>query len=85
MRLKREGNSAPQTAPTNDRILVIGAHYDTVENTSGLNDNGSGIGVMLEMVRMLDYFQCESKYTVMFVAFDLEELVRVSVCSHWSN
>ena len=53
--------------------MVIGAHYDTVGNTSGLNDNGSGVGVMLEMVRLLEH--CKTKYSIIFVAFDLEELV----------
>lgn len=61
--------------PANDRVLVIGAHYDVVANTSGLNDNSSGIAVMLEIMRLLSYFLCETKFTLIFVAFDLEELV----------
>ncbi|KAH9393794.1 hypothetical protein TYRP_021517 [Tyrophagus putrescentiae] len=50
-RRKRSGRERLRSPPVNDQIvaLVIGAHYDTVKNTSGLNDNGSGIGVMLEM------------------------------------
>lgn len=54
---------------------MIGAHYDTVKNTTGLNDNGSGVGVMLELIRLMDYYNCITKYSVLFVAFDLEELV----------
>ena len=61
--------------PNNESILLIGAHFDTVNNTSGLNDNGSGIGVMLEIIRLLDYYQCETDSTIIFVAFDMEESV----------
>lgn len=47
-------------------------------NTSGLNDNGSGVAVMLEVIRLLDYYQCETNFTILFVAFDMEESVRLS-------
>lgn len=26
-----------------DKILILGAHWDTVPNSDGYNDNGSGI------------------------------------------
>ena len=29
-----------------DKILVVGAHWDTVQDTGGLDDNGSGRGVL---------------------------------------
>ena len=32
-----------------DRIIVVGAHWDTVPNTGGLDDNGSGVAAMLEL------------------------------------
>ena len=32
-----------------DRVLVVGAHWDTVTNTGGLDDNGSGVAAMLEL------------------------------------
>ena len=34
-----------------DRLVVVGAHWDTVLNTGGLDDNGSGVSAMLELGR----------------------------------
>ena len=56
-----------------DCIHVVGAHWDTVKNTRGLDDNSSGVAAILEMVRALYHGECENKYTVIIVAFDLEE------------
>jgi hypothetical protein len=33
-------------------IVVVGAHYDTVLNSPGANDNGSGIAGVLELARL---------------------------------
>lgn len=52
-------------------IVVIGAHYDTVMNTPGADDNASAIAVLLELCRLLGRYQY--KKTVRFVAFTLEE------------
>ncbi|XP_076303954.1 uncharacterized protein LOC143222025 isoform X2 [Tachypleus tridentatus] len=57
-----------------DGIIVIGAHYDTVFFTNGVDDNGSGVAAMLEASRILSLAQCRLMNTVLFVAFDLEEL-----------
>ncbi|RWS22576.1 hypothetical protein B4U80_01527 [Leptotrombidium deliense] len=56
-----------------DRLLVIGAHYDTVKGTFGVEDNGSGVVGMFEIARILRFRKKSLKYTIMFVAFDLEE------------
>lgn len=56
-----------------DRILVVGAHWDTVRNTGGLDDNGSGVAAMLELARALHHGKCSNKFSVILVAFDLEE------------
>ena len=56
-----------------DRILVVGAHWDTVKNTGGLDDNGSGVAVMLELARVLYHGDCQNEFTMILVAFDLEE------------
>ena len=34
-----------------DEITIVGAHWDVIPNTSGFNDNGSGVSVMLEVMR----------------------------------
>jgi Zn-dependent M28 family amino/carboxypeptidase len=54
-----------------ERVLVIGAHYDTVETTPGADDNASGVACMLELARLtaLDPLPM----AVRFVAFSLEE------------
>ena len=56
-----------------DRILVVGGHWDTVKNTGGLDDNGSGVAAILELARALYHGKCNPKYSVILVAFDLEE------------
>ena len=35
-----------------DEIVVVGAHYDTVEGTAGADDNASGSAGVLELARM---------------------------------
>lgn len=54
-----------------DEIIVIGAHYDTVINSPGADDNSSGIAGLLELTRLLGDFK--SKRTIRIVAFTLEE------------
>ena len=34
---------------SNDRIVLIGAHWDTFGVSPGLNDNGSGVASLLEV------------------------------------
>lgn len=34
-----------------NEIIVIGAHYDTVTDSPGANDNGSGVAALLEIAR----------------------------------
>jgi aminopeptidase YwaD len=36
-----------------DRVLVVGAHYDTTPNTQGANDNGSGVAALMSIAREL--------------------------------
>jgi Zn-dependent M28 family amino/carboxypeptidase len=52
-------------------IIIIGAHYDAVQDCPGANDNGSGVAAMLEIAKAL----AKEKFarTVRFVAFTNEE------------
>lgn len=52
-------------------IIVIGAHYDAVQDCPGANDNGSGVAAMLEIAKAL----AKEKFprTIRFVAFTNEE------------
>jgi hypothetical protein len=52
-------------------ILILGAHYDTVEASPGADDNASAVAVMLEVARLLHGRRF--RRTVRFVAFACEE------------
>lgn len=51
--------------------IVLGAHYDTVIDTPGADDNASGVAGLLELARLLKGYPNER--TIHFVAFTLEE------------
>lgn len=36
-----------------DEIIIVGAHYDSVLNSPGANDNASGVAALLEISRLL--------------------------------
>ncbi|NNG04424.1 MAG: M28 family peptidase, partial [Inquilinus sp.] len=61
----RVGTSRP------DRIVLVGAHYDTVVGSPGANDNSSGVAAMLELSRL--FAGITPAVTVRFVAFVNEE------------
>jgi Zn-dependent M28 family amino/carboxypeptidase len=59
----RDGGDEPLT--------VIAAHYDTVPNCPGADDNASGLAVMLECARLLR--GASSPRPIAFIAFNGEE------------
>jgi Zn-dependent M28 family amino/carboxypeptidase len=61
------GTSRPQ------EILIVGAHYDTIPNSVGANDNASGVAALIEIARMVR--QTSTARTVRFLAFYNEEHV----------
>jgi Zn-dependent M28 family amino/carboxypeptidase len=58
-------------ASSPEKILVIGAHYDTVRTTPGADDNASGVAGLLGLAQALA--GARLKKTIRFVAFGLEE------------
>ena len=58
------------TAPEQPAVL-IGAHYDTVHNSPGADDNASGVAAALEIARRLKDNRAERSVIVVF--FDGEE------------
>jgi Zn-dependent M28 family amino/carboxypeptidase len=58
-------------AAAGDEIVVVGAHYDTVQESPGANDNGSGVAAMLELARR--FAGSPRARTLRFVAFTNEE------------
>lgn len=54
-----------------DQIVVVGAHYDTVEATPGADDNASAVAMLIEIARLLS--DAKPDRTLRFVAFPCEE------------
>lgn len=52
-------------------VLLLGAHYDTIQGSPGANDNGSGVAALLELGRLLR--DSRPGCTVRLVAFVNEE------------
>jgi hypothetical protein len=50
---------------------VVGAHYDTIPDTPGADDNASAVAVMLELAKRVRHDRL--KAPVLFAAFTLEE------------
>ncbi len=53
-------------------VLVIGAHYDSVEHSPGANDNASGVAALIELARYLAS-KPPANYKVRLIAFTNEE------------
>ncbi|MCM1534057.1 MAG: M28 family metallopeptidase [Corallococcus sp.] len=54
-----------------DKRLVIGAHYDSVDGSTGANDNASGCSVLLHTLERLK----NTERSIDFVFFDREEYI----------
>jgi aminopeptidase YwaD len=55
-----------------ERVVVLGAHFDTVPGVPGANDNASGAAVVLTIAKELA--RAPVPFSVRFVAFGSEEL-----------
>jgi hypothetical protein len=51
--------------------IVVGAHYDAFADSPGANDNGSGVAVLLSLIKQLQ--DVEWNYSVDFCFFDQKE------------
>jgi hypothetical protein len=56
---------------TGDGIVIAGAHYDTVDESPGADDNGSGVAALLALARA--FANEHPRQTIRFVAFANEE------------
>lgn len=54
-----------------DEVVVVGAHYDTVTNTPGADDNASGVAALLALAR--SFGPVATERTLRLVAFTNEE------------
>jgi hypothetical protein len=59
----------PGYLPGTDKpVFIVSAHYDTVENSPGANDDASGIAVLLELSRIMSLY--EWPLDIYFIAFN---------------
>lgn len=57
---------------SNDRYIIVGAHYDTIMGPMpGANDNASGVAMMAALARMMK--SVKTKHNILFIAFGGEE------------
>lgn len=71
----RESQNIIVTKPSNssdDEIIIVGAHYDSVESSPGASDNASGTAVLLEVARAFENLSTDKELRFLF--FGAEEL-----------
>ena len=65
-------NISAVRAGTTGKQIIIGAHYDSVNVGRGVDDNASGVGLMLALAAQLR--ELPTKHTLVFIAFGAEEV-----------
>ena len=65
-----------------DTYFIVDGHYDTY-NGPGVNDNGSGTAIVLEMARL--FKDVETAYSIKFIHFTVEELGLVGSTHYVEN
>ena len=68
---QRSRNVIAELPGTGDGVVVVGAHFDTVPESIGANDNASGVGVLLALVEELA--DQPFPFTLRFITFGSEE------------
>ena len=61
----------PSTSKSDD-IIIVGAHYDSVEEAPGASDNASGTAVILEIARVIHSLPTDTE--IRFLFFGAEEV-----------
>ena len=56
-----------------DRVVVVGAHLDSVPWGPGINDNGSGVGTVLEIAEQFAALRIDPRNKVRFAFWGAEE------------
>ncbi|MFN5004929.1 MAG: M28 family peptidase [Bacteroidota bacterium] len=55
----------------NNKVIIVGAHYDTVRESPGADDNASGVAALLQLSQLFSILN--TNVAIDFVAFDQEE------------
>ena len=60
------------TGTRDDKMVLIGSHYDTVQTSPGVDDNGSGMTALLQALKLItspgnniifgSFFACDVGY-----------------------
>lgn len=58
---------------TNELVVLIGAHYDSVKVGPGINDNASGVALLLDLMHQLKAEKTKPKHTIVLAFWDSEE------------
>ncbi len=66
-----------------NKVVIVDAHYDSVSNAPGADDNGSGVVGMMEIARLLAPYP--SNKTLRYIGFDLEEAGLVGSARYVTN
>ncbi|WOE31600.1 MULTISPECIES: M28 family metallopeptidase [unclassified Acinetobacter] len=56
-----------------DSSIIIGAHYDSVKTGPGINDNASGVALLLELMNQLHLAKIKPKQTIYLAFWDAGE------------
>lgn len=56
-----------------DSAMILGGHYDSVPAGPGINDNGSGVALLLELADTLAHQKTTPKHTLYMAFWDSEE------------
>ena len=63
----------PGTGPQKDEVVMLGAHMDSWHTGSGANDNGAGVAVMMEAMRILKATGAKPNRTIRVALWTGEE------------
>ena len=63
----------PGTGPQKNEVVMLGAHMDSWHTGSGANDNGAGVAVMMEAVRILKAVGAKPNRTIRVALWTGEE------------
>lgn len=67
-------NLVASLAGSGTGVYIVGAHYDSVPNSPGANDNATGVAAVMASARLLIESECSFVPEIRFVFFDEEEL-----------
>jgi len=68
-----------------DRVIVIGAHLDSVSRGPGINDNGSGSATILEVAKVFAQQERAPRNKLRFIWYSAEELGLLGAAFYVNN